>query len=169
MPRMTRHEVMEFLAEPGHHVRIATVDHAGHPSVVPAWFVYQDGRIYVTPRSQSAWFEHLCRDARTCFSIDEDPLPYRKVTIRDSVEILHLPGDDDAWRDIYRAIALRYWEAEPTDDYLDRTRKIRRALVALSFDYESPATTTWRLPVEGEDETGIWASRYWETDDRSAS
>jgi nitroimidazol reductase NimA-like FMN-containing flavoprotein (pyridoxamine 5'-phosphate oxidase superfamily) len=161
MPQMTRSEVAEFLAEPGHHVRIATVDSSGQPLVVPAWFLHRDERIYITPRARSEWFGHLRRDPRTCFSIDEEPLPYRKVTIRGRAEILHLPGEDDAWRDIYRAIALRYWEPPETDDYLDRTVTIRRALVALTFDYDSADTTTWRLPRTGEDSAGIWASRYW--------
>ncbi len=49
------------------------------------------------------------------------------------------------------------------DDYLDNTRHIWRALVALRLEYHSPATTTWRLPVSGEDDSGIWARRYWET------
>ena len=160
---MTRAEVEQFLAEPGHHVRIAPVDATGHPLVVPAWFLYRDGRIYVTPRARSQWFDHLRRDARTCFSIDEEPVPYRKVTIRGTIEVLHWPGDDDAWREIYRAIALRYWPSPPTDDYLDRTRHIRRALIALPFDYDSPSTTTWRLPRAGEDPAGIWASRYWDS------
>lgn len=162
MPRMSRAEVEEFLNEPGHHVRIATVDPSGHPLVVPAWFLYRDDRIYVTPRARSQWFSNLRRDARTCFSIDEEPLPYRKVTIRGSVEILHLPGEDEAWRDIYQAIALRYWQPAPTDDYFRRTRRIQRALVAIPYSFDSPATTTWRLPTPGEDEAGIWASRYWD-------
>ena len=159
---MTRPEVDEFLAEPGHHVRIATVGPDGSPLVVPAWFLHRDGWIYVTPRMRSRWFEHLRRDPRACFSIDEEPLPYRKVTIRGRVEVLHQPGRDDAWRDIYRAIALRYWADEPTDDYLARTTHVRRALVGLRFDYDSPGVTTWRLPHPGEDEAGIWASRYWD-------
>jgi nitroimidazol reductase NimA-like FMN-containing flavoprotein (pyridoxamine 5'-phosphate oxidase superfamily) len=160
---MTRTEVEEFLAEPGHHVRIATVDPDGHPLVVPAWFLYTQQRIYVTPRARSQWFSNLSTDPRACFSIDEEPRPYRKVTIRGQVEIVHPPGEDDHWRDIYRNIALRYWPSSPTDEYLGRTRHIRRALVALPLDYDSPATTTWRLPTQDEDGAGIWASRYWET------
>lgn len=163
MPRMTEAEVDAFLAEPGHHVSIATVGPDGHPHVVPAWFLRRGGRIYVTPRARSEWLAHLRHDPRTCFSIDEEPLPYRKVTIRDEVEIVHEPGEDDAWRDIYRAIALRYWAVAPTDDYLDTTGHLPRALIALPFDYHSRQTTTWRLPVPGEDDTGIWARRYWET------
>jgi len=158
---MTRVEVDEFLTEPGHHVRIATVDAEGHPLVVPAWFLYRDERIYVTPRARSEWLGHLRRDPRTCFSIDEEPLPYRKITIRGHAEILHLPGEDDAWRDIYRAIALRYWQPAAADDYFDRTRDLGRALVSLALEYDTPDTTTWRLPKSGEDQAGIWASRYW--------
>jgi nitroimidazol reductase NimA-like FMN-containing flavoprotein (pyridoxamine 5'-phosphate oxidase superfamily) len=158
---MTESEVEGFLAEPGHHVRIATVDADGGPLVVPAWFLYRDGLVYVTPRARSEWLDHLRRDPRACVSIDEEPRPYRKVTIRGRVEILHEPGEDDAWRDIYRAIALRYWEPAPTTAYLDRTRHLGRALVALPFAYGAPGSTTWRLPLPGEDPDGIWADRYW--------
>lgn len=134
----------------------------GHPLVIPAWFLHRDGLIYVTPRARSTWLSHLLADPRTCFSVDEEPLPYRKVIVKGRAQILYLPGNDDEWRDIYRAIALRYWAGEQTDDYLDRTRYLERALIALPVDYDSPDVTTWRLPLEGEDPSGIWASRYWE-------
>jgi len=50
---MTETEVDEFLAEPGHHVRIATAGSDGHPLVVPGWFLHRDGQIYVTPRASA--------------------------------------------------------------------------------------------------------------------
>lgn len=150
-----------FLAEPRHLVRIATVDAEGHPLVVPAWFLHRDRRLYVTPRARSSWLRHLGDDPRTCFSIDEEALPYRKVTVRGEAEILHSPGEDNVWRDLYRSIALRYWSTEAVDAYLDSTQFISRALIALRLDYAAPSVSTWRLPRGDEDPAGIWAGRYW--------
>ena len=38
MPGMTAEEIDEFLAEPGHLLRIGVVDETGMPLVVPIWF-----------------------------------------------------------------------------------------------------------------------------------
>ena len=100
MPRMTTQEVDEFLTEPGHLVRIGTVDADGLPLVVPTWFMLHEGMVVVTPRARSEWFGHLQRDPRVCFTIDEEPLPYRKVVLRGPVSVVHDLGHDDDWRDI---------------------------------------------------------------------
>jgi PPOX class probable F420-dependent enzyme len=154
---MTDDEIERFLAEPGHLLRIATVDADGHPFVTPIWFVHEDGRLYVTPRERSAWWQHLQRDPRACVVVDEESLPYRKVIVRGRIEVVHRPGDDDAWRDRYRRIAERYVGPEGADAYLRATWDEPRALLAMPLD----APTTWRMPVEGEAPEGIWATRYY--------
>ena len=99
MPRMTEDEIAAFLDEPGHLVRIGTIDSDGYPSVVPTWFIHRDGLILFTPRGPAAFLANLRRDPRIGLSVDEDPLPYRKVTVRGSARIVHEPGDDDIWRE----------------------------------------------------------------------
>lgn len=159
MPTLTRDEVISFLSEPGHLVRLATVDEAGAPRVVPIWFVFEEQRIWMTPRERSAWWGDLQRDPRAALVVDDEAPPYRKVIARGSIEIVHRPGEDDAWRDRYRRIACRYVPEAGADAYLTATHDEPRALVALDVD---PSTvTTWRMPVEGEDPTGIWAPRYY--------
>ena len=103
MPRMTDDEIVAFLDEPGHLVRIGTTDADGYPSVVPTWFIHRDGLILFTPRGPAAFLANIRRDPRIGLSIDEDPLPYRKVTVRGTARIVHEPGDDDVWRDLYRS------------------------------------------------------------------
>ena len=160
MPRLTDAELDEFLAQtPGVPARIGTVDAEGAPSVVPVWFLHRNGSILLTPRARSAWWAHLQRDPRICISIDEDPLPYRKVTVRGEVEVLHPVGDDDAWRETYRDLAARYVGREGADRYVDATIDEPRALLAVPLD--RARITTWRMPVRGEDPTGIWATRYY--------
>jgi nitroimidazol reductase NimA-like FMN-containing flavoprotein (pyridoxamine 5'-phosphate oxidase superfamily) len=157
MPRMTTTEIETFLDEPGHLLRIATVDAEGHPSVTPVWFVHEDGRIFVTPRERSSWWADLQRHPRTCIVVDEEALPYRKVIVRADVQVVHPIGEDDAWRDRYRRIAERYVGPDGAEAYLRATWDEPRALLAVPV----AGATTWRMPVAGEAPEGIWASRYY--------
>lgn len=161
MPKLTTTEIEAFLGEPGHLARIGTVDADGMPRVLPLWFVVEDRRLYFTPRAPAVIWRNLQRDARVGISIDETASPYRKVTIQGVVEVVHPPGDDDAWRDRYRRIARRYTPAEWADRYVDGTDDQPRALCAVHLDAQTTSMTSWRMPVSGEDPTGIWARRYY--------
>ena len=52
------------------------------PRVVPTWFLYRDHEVLFTPRARSVFLENLRRDPRLGLSVDEDALPYRKVTVQ---------------------------------------------------------------------------------------
>jgi nitroimidazol reductase NimA-like FMN-containing flavoprotein (pyridoxamine 5'-phosphate oxidase superfamily) len=163
MPGLTGDEVAAFLDEPNHLVRIGTVDPDGTPLVVPAWFIVREGTFLVTPRARSAWLENLRHNPRVCFTVDEETHPYRKVVLRGSARIVHDLGEDDAWRDTYRAITLRYVPEDWADAYLTDTRDEPRALIGLELD--SAETTTWRMPARpGEDPLAVWAPRYYHRD-----
>lgn len=159
MPRLTQQEVDTFLGEPGHLVRIATVDGDGYPRVVPTWFICVDGDVLFTPRGTSAFLANIRRDGRIGLSIDEESLPYRKLTIQGNAKVLHEPGSDDEWRELYRDVAKRYVPPEAADSYVDETNDQPRALIAVSL--RDSRVTTWRMPVEDEKGTGIWARRYY--------
>jgi len=160
MPGMTAAEVDEFLAEPGHLVRIGTADQEGMPLVVPTWFIARDGMVLVTPRERSAWFGHLQRDPRVCFTIDEELAPLRKVVLRGRIQTVHGLGHDDDWRDIYRSITLRYVPPAGADAYLTSTHDEPRALLGLSI--AEAKVTTWRMPGRpGEDPLAVWAPKYY--------
>ena len=157
---MTDQEVDAFLDEPGHLVRIGTVEPDGAPLVVPAWFIVEDGVFMVTPRERSSWYANLRADPRVCFTVDESAGPYRKVVLRGSVRALFPLGHDDEWRDVYRRITMRYVPPEWGEAYLADTRDEPRALLGLTV---SEATvTTWRMPARpGEDPLAVWAPRYY--------
>jgi PPOX class probable F420-dependent enzyme len=159
MPKLTKEELDQFLDEPGHLLRIGTIDADGYPSVLPIWFIRQGDDILFTPRGPSAFLQDIRRDPRVGLSIDEDPLPYRKVTIRGTARIVHEPGNDDEWRDLYRRTAKRYVDEDAADAYVDGTIDQPRALVAVSLT--DSRVTTWRMPVGDEDGTGIWHRRYY--------
>jgi len=159
MPKLTDEEITAFLDEPGHLVRIGTVDADGAPRVVPTWFLHDAGRILFTPRGTSVFLDNLRRDPRVALSIDEEPLPYRKVTVQGEARLLHDVGDDDVWRDTYRRIACRYVPDEAADAYIEDTIDQPRALLAVPL--ADSKVSTWRMPVEEERQTGIWARRYY--------
>jgi nitroimidazol reductase NimA-like FMN-containing flavoprotein (pyridoxamine 5'-phosphate oxidase superfamily) len=152
-------ELKAFLDEPSHLVRIGTVDADGYPRVVPTWFIRVDEDVVFTPRGTSSFLANIRRDRRIGLSIDEDPLPYRKVTIQGEARILHEPGTDDEWRDLYRNIAKRYVPPEAADSYVDETDDQPRALIGVSL--RDSRVTTWRMPAGEEKATGIWARRYY--------
>ncbi|HEX4983067.1 MAG TPA: pyridoxamine 5'-phosphate oxidase family protein [Ilumatobacteraceae bacterium] len=160
MPQLSAAEIDAFLDEPGHLLRLATVDDDGFPRVVPIWFIRQGDDLLFTPRGPSAFLANIRRDPRVGLSIDEDPLPYRKVTVRGTARIVHDLGDDDEWRDLYRSTAKRYVPAEAADAYVDATIDQPRALIAVSLVGDS-RVSTWRMPVGDEDGTGIWHRRYY--------
>ena len=94
MPKLTDDDVAAFLDEPGHLVRIATVDADGMPRNVPLWFIHHDGMIVFTPRVHSVLLANVRRDPRIGLTIDEEALPYRKLTVQGVADVVHEPGED---------------------------------------------------------------------------
>ena len=159
MPVLTLTERNRFLEEPGVLMRIGVARDDGSPLVTPIWFLYEKDAIYFTPRAQSDWFRSLRRDTRICLCIDEQALPYRKVVVEGNAELLHDLGEDDEWRDLYRKIAGRYVPQDAAEAYVRNTIDQERALFCVVL--ERSTTRTWRMPLDGEPETGIWHERYY--------
>ncbi len=159
VPKMPADDVADFLAERGHLLRIGTVDADGMPRVSPTWFLHDDGRVLFTPRSASVFLANIRRDPRVGLVIDESDLPYRKVSVAGPAEIVHDLGEDDVWRDTYRAITGRYLDPDGTEAYIQATIDQPRALIAVAL--ATAKVTTWRMPLGDEDGSGIWARRYY--------
>ena len=160
MPKLTDAERDAFLNEPGVLMRIAVVREDGRPLVTPIWFLYEDEAIYFTPREKSEWFSCLRRDTSVALCIDEQPLPYRKVLLEGAAELVFDVGNDAAWRDQYRRIAMRYVDADGAEAYIQNTIDEPRGLYRLPL--ANAKISTWRMPLEGEDGMGIWHSRYYQ-------
>lgn len=161
MPSLSPAETSAFLLEPGHLVRIGTIRPDGSPLVVPTWFIVRDGRVLITPRIRSGFFHDIERDPRVCLSIDEAAHPFRKITVRGRAEVVFGPGEDGRWRDVYRALALRYMAGPDVDAYFALTPDYPRVLMGVALEGDRSEVTTWRLPRPGEDPTTFWARRYW--------
>ena len=99
------------------------------------------------------------RDPRVALCIDESAIPYRKVIVEGSAELVHDVGEDDVWRDQYRRIAKRYVDNEGAEAYVQNTIDQPRGLYRVGL--ADMKVSTWRMPVEGEDGMGIWHGRYY--------
>ena len=161
MPKLTHDEMSAFLDERGHLARIATVDTDGLPRVLPLWFIMNGRQLLFTPRSPAIIWKNIVRDPRIGVCIDEEAAPWRKVTVQGVVQVVHEPGEDDKWREMYRRIAKRYVADDAADGYVDGTDDQPRALCAVDLDAPMTRLVTWRMPVAGEDPRGIWAKRYY--------
>ena len=159
MPPLSKSEREAFLQQPGILCRIATVQPSGAPHVTPIWFIYEHGAIWVTPRAESVWLDHLRGDPRVALTIDDQEHPYRKVTVEGTAELVHDLGEDDTWRDQYRRIAQRYVPPEGAERYIQETIDQPRALLRVALD--GAKVRTWRMPVAGEPFKGIWHDRYY--------
>lgn len=155
-----------FLGEPGVLLHLATIRSDGSPRIAPMWFIYEDGAIWFTPRAESDWLRDLRADPRCAMVIDEQPLPYRKVSINGVAELAYDLGRDELWRDLYRRIACRYVPPEGAEAYIQTTIDQPRALFRVPL--EGSVVQTWRMPVEGEDGAGIWHRRYYVAGSRMA-
>ena len=160
MPSLSLSERDVFLNEPGVVMRVAVVRSDGSPLIAPIWFLLEDNAIYFTPRERSEWFACLRRDPRVSLCIDEQPLPYRKVIVEGGAELVHDVGEDDAWRDRYRRIARRYVPADAAEAYVQNTIDEPRGLYRVVLDTAN--VRTWRMPLEGEAQEGIWHRRYYQ-------
>ena len=122
MPKLSVAERDVFLQERGHLARIATLQEDGSPSVVPVWFVYEDGKKSSSPRANTRLSgANIQQDARVAITVDEESGVYRKVLVEGKAEVLYPLGHDDEWRDIYRRITLRYVDETSGDYYLTET------------------------------------------------
>ena len=106
-------------------------------------------------------WRNIRRDPRIGVTIDESAQPYRKVTIQGMCDVVHPPGDDEEWRELYREITRRYTADWFVDEYVDGTDDQPRALCAVDLGAATTRWSSWRMPTAGEDRRGVWAKRYY--------
>lgn len=88
-PPMSKAEIDAFLAQPLV-ARIATVRKNGTPQVVPMWFLWKDGVMYMSTRTWAAKVQHIRHNPHVAVTVDvmEKPLRNKAVLIDGTAEIL---------------------------------------------------------------------------------
>jgi PPOX class probable F420-dependent enzyme len=105
MHRMSRDEILAFLAAGAPTAAVATTRPDGSPHVVPVWFVVDGGDVVFTCAGDSVKARNLRHDPRIAISVDDDEFPYTFAGVSGSVAIAERPDDLLAWT---TRIAARY-------------------------------------------------------------
>jgi PPOX class probable F420-dependent enzyme len=108
-PLMTEAQIEEFLRAPRHAI-VGTNRRDGPPQLSPVWYLYEEGRIYISVLVASAKYRNLQRDPRISLCIDGAHPDARAVMIYGSAELIVA---DSPWRDeIDWRITRRYFEGD---------------------------------------------------------
>lgn len=87
-------------------LRLATVSGDGTPHVVPVWFMYRDGIIYVGTNTRTAKAKNVSRTGRVAFCVDEGiRSPLYGVMVQGRARLI--TGDIGG---LARDILLRYFD-----------------------------------------------------------
>ncbi len=87
--RMSAAEMQAFLAQPLV-ARLATVRANGSPQITPMWYLWDDGKIYMSTRSFAAKVKHIRKNPRVAVVIDvmEAPFKNKSVNLEGTAEIV---------------------------------------------------------------------------------
>jgi nitroimidazol reductase NimA-like FMN-containing flavoprotein (pyridoxamine 5'-phosphate oxidase superfamily) len=143
--RLEQEDLDAFLAE-GHIARLACLDDAGWPYVVPVWHEWDGHGFWLIPRMKSAWATFLRSAPRCAITVDETGT-LRKVIAQGEAKLVEEPNVGGRWVEIAERMSVRYL-GENGPKYLEPTLDRKRWL----FYIEPVRLWTWQ-GVE-------WARRY---------
>jgi PPOX class probable F420-dependent enzyme len=109
MTTMTPSQIETFLEAPRHAI-IGTKRKDGPPQLSPVWYVYQEGRFYISIGAETAKLRNLQRDPRVGLCIDGGHPDARAVMIYGTVELVE--GDDPLRKEMRWRIIRHYHESE---------------------------------------------------------
>lgn len=69
MNNLDPQQVEAFLSEPNL-ARLATISKNGHPHVVPVWFLWEDGAVWISAYRSTRKAKHLLMDKRCALVVD---------------------------------------------------------------------------------------------------
>jgi PPOX class probable F420-dependent enzyme len=106
---MSQSEVEEFLQVPRFAV-VGTNRVNGAPQLTPVWYLYENGRIYMSTSVNTAKYRNMSRDPRICICIAAQHPDALAVMIYGAVELI---PEDSAWSDdINWRLTRRYCDNE---------------------------------------------------------
>ena len=129
MHTMTSTEIAAFLQDTRHAVA-GTNRRDGAPQLSPVWYVYEDGKFYISITVGTAKYRNLQRDPRISLCIDGGYPDYRTVIVYGTTKLLtHDPQIEQMrWR-----IIRRYHTDEPAARrYAESTRNQPHVLLVVT-------------------------------------
>ena len=152
MPKLTRAEIEEFLAEP-RICRLGCVDSEGFPLVVPCNYLFEGGAFYVMPRARALWGECLEKNGHCFLCVDAREGSFgdqwnKRVLVKGEAQLLDGPRpcyrrDDSMAQFAFRS--MRHIAPERVaDDDLWRSMESMRDMGFRLFRIEPLKMMTWR-------------------------
>jgi PPOX class probable F420-dependent enzyme len=129
---MIQTEIDAFLAAPRHAI-LATNGADGTPQVTPVWYIYEQGRLYISAGAKTVKVRNLRRDPRLSVCIDAGRPDARYVILRGQAELVepHHPLQEEMrWR------IIRHYHATEAEAqaYYDTVRDSASVLIVVTPD-----------------------------------
>ena len=119
-------EMDAFLDEPGHMVRVCTVNKSGMPHVVPLCYKFQpdDGTFFISTGADSVTVKNLNRGSAISLCIDDQEPPFRAVVVEGQADVSEVMGTD---HEGLRAVVEQFFGPDAWENYKDSptAKKIR--------------------------------------------
>ena len=130
MLTMTSAEIADFLVAPRHAV-LGTNTRNGPPQLSPVWYLFEDGKFYISITTGTAKYRNLRRDLRLSLCIDGGHPDYRTVIVYGVAEFL--PTDAPNLDDMRWSIIRRYYTDEAAARrYAESTREQPNVLLVVT-------------------------------------
>ncbi len=131
-------ELTLFLELP-HAARLACLDAAGRPYIVPVWHEWDGERFWVIASERARWVDHIRQRPSVALSIDETGTTTR-VLCQGTARCVEGPVADGAFMPIALRMAARYLGEDSVPVYQRNTDGLRRWLFAIDVD----TLVSWR-------------------------
>jgi len=130
MKGMSQDEMDAFLKAPRHAI-VGTNVVDGPPHLSPVWYLFENGRFYISIATETAKYRNLQRDPRISICIDGCYPDYRTVMVEGVGQLL--PQGDPLQAEMRWRIIRQYHETEEAARrYADQVRDTPAALIIVT-------------------------------------
>ena len=155
MGTLSKAELDRFLEQSDVIAILASLDETQAPYQVPVWYEWDGQSLWIVTKPRARYVAHLRGDPRVAVCIARPKLPYVRVLIQGTAELL--PTDLE-WLPMGYRMAHRYLGKTRGRAYIDKTKHWKRVYIRV----KPTAILSWDGGVSGHE----WGKRYVENDDR---
>jgi PPOX class probable F420-dependent enzyme len=129
---MAPDEIDSFLMAPRHAI-VATNTRAGPPQLSPVWYIYEQGRLFISSSPDTAKYRNLQRDPRVSVCVDGGRDDVRTVTLYGTAELI--AGQDARIEELRWRIIRHYYATEAeAREYLESVGDVDSVLIVVTPD-----------------------------------